>query len=157
MKKKKIAQYCCAALVLAGMGLNIQNALTGYGLGENTLSLVATGGSGSSGSGSNSNSGTNSNSGSNSNSNSNSGSNSNDVGNEKTENKWSYEYGNCEYDIEGNPGKIVNYRIGNSHYQHVMGPSGHYSHIECGGKESCITGQDFPTCTQKSCADCIYE
>ena len=60
MKKKRIAQYCCAVLVLAGMGLNIQNALTGYGLGENTLSLVATGGSGSSGSNSNSNSSSNS-------------------------------------------------------------------------------------------------
>ncbi|MBQ7685803.1 MAG: hypothetical protein IJT28_01060 [Bacteroidaceae bacterium] len=58
MKQKRIAQYCCAALVLVGMGLNIQNALTGYGLGENSLSLVATGGSGSSGS--NSNSGSNS-------------------------------------------------------------------------------------------------
>lgn len=45
MKKKRIAQYCCAALVLVGMGLNIQNALTGYGLGENTLSLVASSGS----------------------------------------------------------------------------------------------------------------
>lgn len=31
----------------AGIGLNIQNALADYGIGENSLSLVATGGSGS--------------------------------------------------------------------------------------------------------------
>lgn len=50
MQKKKIAQYCCAALVAAGIGLNIQNAIENYGIGENSLSLVATGGTGSSGS-----------------------------------------------------------------------------------------------------------
>ena len=48
MKIKRIAQYCCAALVAAGIGLNIQNAIENYGIGENSLSLVATGGSGSS-------------------------------------------------------------------------------------------------------------
>ena len=47
MNKKKIAQFCCAALVAAGVGLNIQNAIADYGIGENSLSLVATGGSGS--------------------------------------------------------------------------------------------------------------
>ena len=41
MKKKKIAQLCCAALVAAGVGLNIQNALTDYGMCRNSLSLVA--------------------------------------------------------------------------------------------------------------------
>lgn len=56
MNKKRIAQYCCAALVAAGVGLNIQNAIADYGIGENTLSLVAVGGSNS---GSNSNSNTN--------------------------------------------------------------------------------------------------
>ena len=45
-----MAQYCCAALVAAGIGLNIQNAIADYGIGENSNSLVATGGSGSSGS-----------------------------------------------------------------------------------------------------------
>ena len=55
MNKKRIAQYCCAALVAAGIGLNIQNAIADYGIGENSLSLVAVGGSGS-GSNSNSNS-----------------------------------------------------------------------------------------------------
>ena len=50
MQKKKIAQYCCAALVAAGIGLNIQNAIENYGIGENSLSLVATGGTGMSGS-----------------------------------------------------------------------------------------------------------
>jgi hypothetical protein len=43
MRKKRIAQYCCAALVAAGIGLNIQNAVTDYGMNGNTLSLAATG------------------------------------------------------------------------------------------------------------------
>ena len=43
MKKKRIAQLCCAALVVAGVGLNIQNALTDYGMNKNSLSLVAIG------------------------------------------------------------------------------------------------------------------
>jgi len=60
MNKKRIAQYCCAALVAAGIGLNIQNALSDYGIGQDSLSLVAKPGSG-----------TNSNSNSNSNSNTN--------------------------------------------------------------------------------------
>jgi hypothetical protein len=42
MKKKRIAQYCCAALVAAGIGLNIQNAIADYGIDGNTFSLVAT-------------------------------------------------------------------------------------------------------------------
>lgn len=50
MNKKRIAQYCCAALVASGIGLNIQNAIENYGIGENSLSLVATGGTGMSGS-----------------------------------------------------------------------------------------------------------
>ena len=57
MNKKRIAQYCCAALVAAGVGLNIQNAIADYGIAENSLSLVAVGGSNS---GSNSNSNSNS-------------------------------------------------------------------------------------------------
>lgn len=56
MKSKKIALFSCAALVAAGIGLNIQNALTDYGIGENSLSLVAGPGS-NSGSNSNSNTG----------------------------------------------------------------------------------------------------
>lgn len=64
MDKKKVAQYCCAALVAVGIGLNIQNALSDYGIGENSFSLVAVGGS---------NSGSNSNSNSNWNSNTNTG------------------------------------------------------------------------------------
>ena len=55
MNKKRIAQYCCAALVAAGVGLNIQNAIADYGIAENSLSLVAVGGT-NSGSNSNSNS-----------------------------------------------------------------------------------------------------
>ena len=55
MNRKRIAQYCCAALVAAGIGLNIQNAIADYGIGENSLSLVAGPGS-NSGSNSNSNS-----------------------------------------------------------------------------------------------------
>lgn len=58
MNKKRIAQYCCAALVAAGVGLNIQNAIADYGIAENSFSLVAVGGSNS---GSNSNSNSNSN------------------------------------------------------------------------------------------------
>ena len=38
MKKKRIAQYCCAALVAAGIGLNIQNTIADYGIGENSPS-----------------------------------------------------------------------------------------------------------------------
>lgn len=60
MNKKRIAQYCCAALVAAGLGLNIQNAIADYGIGENSLSLVAVGGS-NSGPSSNSNSNSNTN------------------------------------------------------------------------------------------------
>ncbi len=62
MSKKRIAQYCCAALVAAGVGLNIQNAIADYGIAENSLSLVAVGGS-NSGSNSNSNSNSNTNTG----------------------------------------------------------------------------------------------
>ena len=36
MKKNKIAQYCCIALVAVGFGLNIQNAIENYGIGENS-------------------------------------------------------------------------------------------------------------------------
>lgn len=60
MKKKRIAQYCCAALVAAGIGLNIQNAIADYGIGKNSFSLLA---------GDESNSGSNTNSLSNSNTN----------------------------------------------------------------------------------------
>jgi hypothetical protein len=65
MNRKRIALYCCAALVASGIGLNIQNAIADYGIGQNSLSLVA-------GPGSNSGSNSNSNSNSNWNSNSNS-------------------------------------------------------------------------------------
>lgn len=41
MKKDRIALFCSAALVAAGIGLNIQNALANYGIGENSLSLIA--------------------------------------------------------------------------------------------------------------------
>ena len=57
MKTKKIALFSCAALVAAGLGLNIQNALADYGINDESLSLVAVG------PGSNSNSNSNSNSG----------------------------------------------------------------------------------------------
>ena len=56
MNKKRIAQYCCAALVATGIGLNVQNAIADYGIDENSLSLVA---DPSSNSGSNSNSNSN--------------------------------------------------------------------------------------------------
>ena len=59
MKKKRIVQYCCAALVAAGVGLNIQNAIADYGIAENSLSLVAVGPGSNSGSNSNSNSNSN--------------------------------------------------------------------------------------------------
>lgn len=50
MRTKRIVQYCCAALVAAGIGLNIQNSIENYGIGENSLSLIATGETGMSGS-----------------------------------------------------------------------------------------------------------
>ena len=56
MSKKRIAQFCCAVLVAAGVGLNIQNAIADYGIAENSLSLVAVGPGSNSGSNSNSNS-----------------------------------------------------------------------------------------------------
>lgn len=43
MKTRKIVLFSCAALVAAGIGLNIQNALANYGIGENSFSLVAVG------------------------------------------------------------------------------------------------------------------
>ncbi len=58
MKTNKIALLCCAVIVAAGFGLNIQNALSDYGISEESLSLVAIPGSGSN-SNSNSNSNTN--------------------------------------------------------------------------------------------------
>ena len=45
MNRKRIAQYCCAALVAAGIGLNIQNATVNYGINANRLALMAVGGS----------------------------------------------------------------------------------------------------------------
>ena len=45
MNRKRIARYCCAALVAAGIGLNIQNATANYGISENKLALMAVGGS----------------------------------------------------------------------------------------------------------------
>ena len=38
MNRKRIAQYCCAALVASGIGLNIQNTIADYGIGENSPS-----------------------------------------------------------------------------------------------------------------------
>lgn len=91
MKKNKIALFSCAALVAAGIGLNIQNALADYGIGENSFSLVA---------------GPGSNSGSNSNSNSNSNGDSEKVGcfknltpPDSTDNIWIYERKCSECDI----------------------------------------------------------
>lgn len=43
MRKKRIVQLCCAALVAVGIGLNIQNAIVDYGMSGNALSLSATG------------------------------------------------------------------------------------------------------------------
>ena len=45
MKSKRFAQYVCAAILATGFGLNIQNALTGYGISEGTTSITADGGS----------------------------------------------------------------------------------------------------------------
>ncbi len=47
MQKNKITLFSCAALVAAGVGLNIQNAIADYGIGENSLSLIAVPSSGS--------------------------------------------------------------------------------------------------------------
>ena len=46
MKTNRFFKYCCIALVAVGFGLNIQNAIENYGIGENSLSLVATNGTG---------------------------------------------------------------------------------------------------------------
>ena len=95
MNKKRIVQLCCAALVVSGIGLNIQNAIAGYGIGENSLSLVA---------GPGSNSGSNSNSNSNSNFNSNSNSDSNWDSNWDTSPKpEKYIYNCVEHTDEGKP------------------------------------------------------
>ena len=47
MKKKLVAQYCCVALVAAGIGLNVQNAIADYGMNGDVISLVASGETGS--------------------------------------------------------------------------------------------------------------
>lgn len=43
MNKKKIVQFCCAALVASGIGLNIQNAILDYGLSRDNNSILAAG------------------------------------------------------------------------------------------------------------------
>lgn len=101
MNKKRIALFSCAALVASGIGLNIQNALSDYGIGENSFSLVAVG------PGSNSGSNSNSNSNSNWDSNTNTGpwdeSDSNDLNNKKTK-YTKIEHHTCSYACGGNPG-----------------------------------------------------
>lgn len=47
MKKKLVAQCCCVALVAAGIGLNVQNAIADYGMNGDVISLVASGETGS--------------------------------------------------------------------------------------------------------------
>ena len=41
MKAKRLAQYVCAAILAFGFGLNIQNALTGYGISDGSTSITA--------------------------------------------------------------------------------------------------------------------
>ena len=36
MKTNRFFKYCCIALVAVGFGLNIQNAIENYGIGENS-------------------------------------------------------------------------------------------------------------------------
>ena len=50
LKNRKKAIVLCAAFVAAGVGMNVQNAIAGYGMDQDVVSLVA---SGSSNSGSN--------------------------------------------------------------------------------------------------------
>ena len=45
MKSKRFAQYVCASILATGFGLNILNALSGYGISEGTTSITAEGGS----------------------------------------------------------------------------------------------------------------
>lgn len=143
MKKKRIAQYCCAALVASGIGLNIQNALADYGIGVNSLSLVAVGGS---------NSGSNSNSNSNSNwdSNTNTGpwdeSDSDGSGLEKT--KYEKETGTEVYcGFSGEPGEIVTFNFNGTQYSCEIGANGSggkdvpYNWVRCwenGTVEVCV-------------------
>ena len=58
LKNRKKAIVLCAAFVAAGVGMNVQNAIAGYGMDQDVVSLVA---SGSSNSGSNGSSNVNSN------------------------------------------------------------------------------------------------
>ena len=109
MNKKRIALFSCAALVASGIGLNIQNALSDYGIGENSFSLVAVGPG--------SNSGSNSNSNSNWNSNTNTDpldqSDSDDNG--VIERKFKLETSPCEYKITGGtPNQWIHWTIGSS-------------------------------------------
>lgn len=99
MKTNKIALFSCAALVAAGIGLNIQNAIADYGIGENSFSLVAVGGS---------NSGSNSNSNSNSNWNSNTDtlpdiSDSDTDGNNDATRTWELKGEDCPISFTGYP------------------------------------------------------
>lgn len=58
IKNRKKVIVLCAAFVAAGVGMNVQNAIAGYGMNQDVVSLVA---SGSSNSGSNGSSNVNSN------------------------------------------------------------------------------------------------
>lgn len=140
MNKNRIAQYCCAALVAAGIGLNIQNAIADYGIGENSLSLVADPGS---------------NSGSNSNSNWNSNtdtwpdmSDSDSNGNSQNGDKYTEKDITCETPFTGTPGDTIIISCNGTEYLHVIGNSGKVS-FESYGTECPPGGND--DCCPRSC------
>ena len=143
MNKKRIAQYCCAALVAAGIGLNIQNAIADYGIGENSLSLVADPGS---------------NSGSNSNSNWNSNtdtwpdmSDSDSNGDEVIERKFKLVPEPCVYRIKGTPGQWIHWSIGDESGTIQIDETGYglvpheESHLIC------VHDQELGDLTQEQC------
>ena len=145
MNRKRIAQYCCAALVAAGVGLNIQNAIADYGIGQNSLSLVA---------------GPGSNSGSNSNSNSNVNSNtatlpdiSDSDSNGNTQKKYRTHSKVCVVHITGNKGEKKYLTIGNaSPVEHTI-PSKGYLDIIYGNEITCIVDEhgSLTTCENIPC------
>lgn len=146
MNKKRIAQYCCAALVAAGVGLNIQNALENYGIGENSLSLVAIGGSDS-----------NSNSNSNWDSNTDtwpdmSDSDSNSNGNNNNNDGYEFDNYSCDWTIDNQkPGETVNVKIGTDIFSRIADENGEVHARSYGWY--CNSKPDGHPCTPRQCPE----
>ena len=150
MNKKRIALFSCAALVASGIGLNIQNALSDYGIGENSFSLVAVGGS-------NSGSNSNSNSNSNWNSNTNTGpwgeSDSDGNGNNVNPTRYDATDGPCIETRFGEKGDVLTVYANGQTYSETVKEKGIPVNVCYGDYRNCYEGDDMPSCTSHSCPE----